>query len=215
MRFFRCKCGSRTAWSSMGVQTCEVCEECGSTLAESPDTHLEPTEHQWKTQFNQDTGKPEHERCRVCGATRHLPEGPKIVCLCGSSRFVDIMAVCGWLIERDELAIAMGLHLVPMWYTSPSGELPQDHLAEYEGCAQEMDALHLRKIDLADEIFVVDYKGYIGQSTAKEIAHAQAGGKLVRRYSLDPIGQKVDNIVRIALQKEHPHGEEADRIEGP
>ena len=29
-------------------------------------------------------------------------EEPKIVALCGSSWFVDIMAVCAWLIERDE-----------------------------------------------------------------------------------------------------------------
>lgn len=38
---------------------------------------------------------------------------PKIVTLCGSSRFVGIMAVCAWLIERDEGAITMGLHLLP------------------------------------------------------------------------------------------------------
>ncbi len=37
-------------------------------------------------------------------------EEPKIVALCGSSWFVDIMAVCAWLIERDENAIAMSLH---------------------------------------------------------------------------------------------------------
>jgi hypothetical protein len=38
---------------------------------------------------------------------------PKIVVLCGSSKFVDIMAVCAWLIERDEQAMTMGLHLLP------------------------------------------------------------------------------------------------------
>ncbi len=39
-----------------------------------------------------------------------MMEEPKIVALCGSSWFVDIMAVCAWLIERDENAIAMSLH---------------------------------------------------------------------------------------------------------
>jgi hypothetical protein len=65
---------------------------------------------------------------------------PKIIVLCGSSRFVDIMAVCAWLIERDEKAIAMGLHLLPGWY---SRERIPDHLAEHEGVVADMDALHL------------------------------------------------------------------------
>ena len=73
---------------------------------------------------------------------------PKIVVLCGSSKFCDIMSVCAWIIERDEKAITMGLHLLPHWYNAP-----ESHLAESENCAEEMDKLHLRKIDLADEIF--------------------------------------------------------------
>ena len=39
-----------------------------------------------------------------------MMEEPKIVALCGLSWFVDIMAVWAWLIERDENAIAVGLH---------------------------------------------------------------------------------------------------------
>ncbi len=35
---------------------------------------------------------------------------PKIIVLCGSSKFVDIMAVTVWILERDEGAISMGLH---------------------------------------------------------------------------------------------------------
>jgi hypothetical protein len=31
----------------------------------------------------------------------------KTVTICGSSRFIDVMAVCAWLIERDEQAIVM------------------------------------------------------------------------------------------------------------
>lgn len=108
---------------------------------------------------------------------------PKIVVLCGSSRFIQIMAVCGWLIERDERAIAMGLHLLPTWYP----DCPPDHLAEHEGVADAMDALHLRKIDLADEIFVIDVGGYIGSSTRNEIAHARRLGKPVRFLMSDPL----------------------------
>ena len=40
-----------------------------------------------------------------------------------------------------------------------------------------LDALHLRKIDLADRVLVVNPGGYIGESTSREIAYAQATGK--------------------------------------
>ena len=101
------------------------------------------------------------------GEVKELVERPKRVVFCGSSRFVDVMAVCAWLIERDERAISMALHLLPQWYPN----LVDDHLAEAENVAGAMDALHLRKIDLADEIFVVNRNDYIGSSTANEIAY--------------------------------------------
>ena len=42
-----------------------------------------------------------------------------------------------------------------------------------------LDALHLRKIDLADRVLVVNPGGYVGESTRREIAYAQAVGKPV------------------------------------
>lgn len=36
-----------------------------------------------------------------------------------------------------------------------------------------LDALHLRKIELADAVFVVNPGAYIGDSTAREVVHAQ------------------------------------------
>ena len=115
---------------------------------------------------------------------------PKIVVLCGSSRFVDIMAVCAWLIERDEGAIVMGLHLLPWWY---SAELVADHLAEYEGVAAALDELHFRKIELADEVFVVNHGDYIGESTRREVEHARRlmPPKPLRWFTQDPIGADV------------------------
>ncbi len=115
----------------------------------------------------------------------------KIVTMCGSSRFVDVMAVCAWLIEKQENAIAMGLHLLPVWYP----ECPPHHLAEHEGVAEQMDALHLRKIDLSDEIFVVDVGQYIGESTSNEIAHAKKLGLPVRRFTADPLGLQVSQMI--------------------
>lgn len=122
-----------------------------------------------------------------------MSEKPKIVVLCGSSRFVDIMAVCAWLIERDEQAIAMGLHLLPAWYATKE-QIPH-HLAEHEGVADAMDQLHLHKIDLADEIFVVNHDDYIGESTLKEIEYAQKTYKKIRWITHDLIGEKVYKIM--------------------
>ena len=98
------------------------------------------------------------------------------------------MAVCAWLIERDEQAMTMGLHLLPQWYCK---DLVSDHLAEEEGVAEQMDQLHLRKIDIADEIFVVNHDDYVGFSTRNEILYARSLNKLIRWYSHDPIGDKV------------------------
>ena len=43
-----------------------------------------------------------------------------------------------------------------------------------------LDRLHLQKIDLADEILVVNVGGYIGNSTKREIQYAKDTGKGVR-----------------------------------
>ena len=43
-----------------------------------------------------------------------------------------------------------------------------------------LDDIHLRKIDLADEIFVINVGGYIGESTKREIAYAEKTGKTVK-----------------------------------
>lgn len=42
-----------------------------------------------------------------------------------------------------------------------------------------LDALHLRKIDLADRVLVVNPGGYVGESTRREIVYAEAAGKPV------------------------------------
>lgn len=123
---------------------------------------------------------------------------PKIVVLCGSSRFIEIMAVTAWLIEKEENAITLGLHLIPSWYSEKP--IP-DHLAEYEGVSKAMDELHLKKIDLADEIFVINYEDYIGQSTSNEIIYARSLGKKIRWFTHDSIGEKVKQIMEKALQR--------------
>lgn len=122
---------------------------------------------------------------------------PKIVVLSGSSRYVQEMAVCAWLLERDEGAIAMGLHLLPWWYP----DCPDNHLAEAEGVAEAMDELHLRKVDLADEMFVVNRDHYIGDSTRREIEYAKAKGIPLRWFTHDPIGTSVTEMAIAAARQ--------------
>ena len=43
-----------------------------------------------------------------------------------------------------------------------------------------LDDMHKRKIDMADEIFVINVGGYIGSSTKSEIEYAKANGREVR-----------------------------------
>ena len=42
-----------------------------------------------------------------------------------------------------------------------------------------LDDMHKRKIDMADEIFVINVNGYIGDSTKSEIEYATKQGKKV------------------------------------
>lgn len=58
----------------------------------------------------------------------------------------------------------------------PSGEANEVVTDEQKSA---LGALHLRKIDLADRVLVVNPGGYIGESTSREIAYARATGKPV------------------------------------
>jgi len=125
------------------------------------------------------------------------PMTPKIVVFCGSSRFTDVMAVCAWLVEKHENAITMGLHLLPYWYTDV-----EDHIAEHEGVADQMDEIHLRKIDLATEVFVINIDDYIGESTAREIRYAKDRGVKLRWYMTDPIGELASKAFLDYIERE-------------
>jgi hypothetical protein len=91
-------------------------------------------------------------------------ERPEIVCICGSTRFPEELRQA----NRD-LTFAGIIVLAP----SDAGEV----ISEQKKVA--LDALHLRKIDLADRVLVVNPGGYIGDSTRREIAYAEKAGKAV------------------------------------
>ncbi len=103
----------------------------------------------------------------------YLPKDfPKIVCLCGSTRFVEQynkwrkeFTLDGWIVLGIELVVPQSTR-----------EDPQHN--DYK-VKKVLDELYLRKIDLADEVFILDVGGYIGESTQKEIDYAQSTGKAI------------------------------------
>lgn len=91
-----------------------------------------------------------------------MPDRPEIVCICGSTRFVDEIRTA----NRD-LTFSGVIVVAP-------GEA-HESISDVQKAA--LDALHLRKIDLADRVLVVNPGGYIGESTSREIGYARAAGK--------------------------------------
>lgn len=94
----------------------------------------------------------------------------KIVTLCGSTRFKDeFLSTQKRLTLEGNIVISVGLfgHSgdEEVWLTSTK---------------KMLDDMHLRKIDLADEILVINKGGYIGESTRSEIEYAEKTGKEVR-----------------------------------
>lgn len=109
---------------------------------------------------------------------------PTIVCLCGSTRFWRTFQEAGL---RETLAGRIVLSIGAASGTDDThfGNLPR---ADYDRVKAELDELHRRKIDLADEVLILDVDGYIGESTAGERAYAQALGKPIRYWSQEQPG---------------------------
>ena len=94
----------------------------------------------------------------------------KIITLCGSTKFRDeYLAAQKRLTLEGNIVISVGLF----------GHSGDDEVWN-ESTKEMLDDMHLRKIDLADEIFVINVGGYIGSSTKNEIEYAKKSGKGVR-----------------------------------
>lgn len=93
----------------------------------------------------------------------------KVVTLCGSTRFKnDFFKAQKELTLKGYIVISVGLF----------GHSGDDEVWT-EGTKEMLDDMHKRKIDMADEIFVVNVDGYIGSSTKSEIEYAEKTGKNV------------------------------------
>lgn len=103
-------------------------------------------------------------------------KGYKVVTLCGSTRFKEqFLEAQKQLTLKGNIVISVGLF-------GHSG----DNEVWTEGTKEMLDDMHLRKIDMADEIYVINVDGYIGESTKREIEYARTAGKSI--VYLNPYG---------------------------
>ncbi len=93
----------------------------------------------------------------------------KVITLCGSTKFKD-----DFVREQKRLTLEGNIVIsVGLFGHSGDNEVWTEHTKEM------LDDMHKRKIDMADEIFVVNKDGYIGSSTKSEIEYAHKTGKPV------------------------------------
>ena len=86
----------------------------------------------------------------------------KVVTLCGSTRFKE------HYIEVQKRLTLEGCIVISVGLFGHSGD---EEVWKF-GTKEMLDDMHLRKIDMADEIFVINVGGYLGESTRREIAYA-------------------------------------------
>lgn len=99
----------------------------------------------------------------------------KVITLCGSTKFKDAFIKAQKdLTLKGNIVISVGLF-------GHSG----DNEVWTEGTKAMLDDMHKRKIDMADEIFVINVGGYIGESTKSEIEYAKKNGRKVNY--LEPV----------------------------
>ena len=93
----------------------------------------------------------------------------KVITLCGSTKFKD-----DFMREQKRLSLEGNIVIsVGMFGHNGDDEVWQDNIKEM------LDDMHKRKIDMADEIFVINKGGYIGTSTKSEIEYAISTNKKV------------------------------------
>lgn len=94
----------------------------------------------------------------------------KVITLCGSTKFKE------QYLEAQKRLTLEGNIVISVGLFGHSG----DDEVWAEDTKAMLDDMHNRKIDMADEIFVINVGGYIGESTRNEIAYAESQGIDVR-----------------------------------
>ena len=85
-----------------------------------------------------------------------------IITLCGSIKFKnEFMKV------QEELVLKGNIVFTPNFFNNLKNEIKIE-------TKKMLDEMHRQKIDMSNEIYVINFGGYIGESTKSEIEYAKA-----------------------------------------
>ncbi len=107
----------------------------------------------------------------------------KVITLCGSTKFeAEFAEVNQRLTMEGCVVISLGMFSLP--------DLPDyDWTVDSSDLKGRLRGVHFQKIRMADEVYIVDPGGYLGESTRQEIAYAESLGKPIRYLSREPVAR--------------------------
>lgn len=169
------------------------------TLAEACSDHVLGGEHGWESMdFKEFVALCRKQCAKANRLQAQIKDRPKIVCLCGSTRFHKEF------VEQNYNETMKGNIVLTVGFFAHSGDAHGGHIGITSEQKIKLDELHKRKIDLADEVLVINVGGYIGDSTRSEIEYAELHHKQVRYLNpardkelywfYDPYGQTVGYV---------------------
>jgi RNA polymerase subunit RPABC4/transcription elongation factor Spt4 len=121
-------------------------------------------------------------RAEIAQARAWSADMPTVVCLCGSTRFFEEFRRANF-----EETLAGRIVLTIGCDTKADGDLFTEKTPEeLESLKYQLDWLHKRKIDIADEVLILNKGGYIGTSTRSELEYARQHSKRVRWLEASP-----------------------------
>lgn len=91
-----------------------------------------------------------------------------IITLCGPIKFKT-----EFLKVQEQLILKGNIVLTPNFFNNIKKEDINDEIKDM------LDKMHRQKIDMSDEIYVINFGGYIGESTKSEIEYAKEKGKKI------------------------------------
>ncbi len=92
----------------------------------------------------------------------------KIITLCGSIKFRD-----EFIKTQEKLTLDGNIVLTPNFFNNIKKENIDEKTKKI------LDEMHKQKVDMSDEIYVINAGGYIGESTKSEIEYAKGKGKKI------------------------------------
>ena len=97
----------------------------------------------------------------------------KVITMCGSLRFQN-----EFIKESERLELAGNCVLSVVYPAKEKNDYTEDEI-------QMLGKMHFQKIEMSDGIYVVNFDGYVGESTRNEIEYARKMGKEI--LSLEPL----------------------------